>query len=362
MALPNLSDYLDGLNNNYSDYPDYTYEDSGSVWADPAHDPKDITRILSVIIYSVSCVLGILGNGLVIAIITLKMKKSVNAVWFLNLAVADFLFNIFLPINIAYTAMSYHWIFGTVMCKLNSFLLILNMYTSVLLLTTISFDRYVSVVFPVWSQNHRSTNLAYGVCVIIWTVGIVMSCPSLVFRDTAQTRNSVICFSNFSLSRNKSYEGLALMRHRTVNITRFLAGYILPITIITFCYVAIVFNLRRNRLAKSKKPFKIIVTIIVTFFLCWSPYHLLNLLETVPDTVPWSVFEIFIPLTTALAASNSCMNPVLYVFMGQDFKKFKVTLLSRLVNALSEETGHSSIVHRSFSKVSSMTEKETTVV
>ncbi|XP_058707113.1 chemerin-like receptor 1 isoform X2 [Poecile atricapillus] len=361
MALPNLSDYLDSLN-NYSDYPDYTYEDAGTVWADPAHDPKDITRILSVIIYSVSCVLGILGNGLVIAIITLKMKKSVNAVWFLNLAVADFLFNIFLPINIAYTAMSYHWIFGTVMCKLNSFLLILNMYTSVLLLTTISFDRYVSVVFPVWSQNHRSTNLAYGVCVIIWTLGIVMSCPSLVFRDTAQTRNSVICFSNFSLSRNKSYEGLALMRHRTVNITRFLAGYILPITIITFCYIAIVFNLRRNRLAKSKKPFKIIVTIIVTFFLCWSPYHLLNLLETVPNAVPWSVFEIFIPLTTALAASNSCMNPVLYVFMGQDFKKFKVTLLSRLVNALSEETGHSSIVHRSFSKISSMTEKETTVV
>ncbi|KFP91691.1 Chemokine-like receptor 1, partial [Apaloderma vittatum] len=307
--------------------------------------------ILSVVIYSVSCVLGILGNGLVIAIITLKMKKSVNAIWFLNLAVADFLFNIFLPINIAYTAMRYNWIFGTVMCKLNSFLLILNMYTSVLLLTTISFDRYVSVVFPVWSQNHRSTNLAYLVCLIIWTIGIIMSSPSLVFRDTAQTRDSVICFSNFSLSRNKSYQALALMRHRTVNITRFLAGYVLPITIITFCYVAIAFNLRRNRLAKSKKPFKIIVTIIVTFFLCW-----MNLLETQPNAISRSVFEIGIPITTALAASNSCMNPVLYVFMGQDFKKFKVAILSRLVNALSEETGHSSIVHRSFSKMSSMTE------
>ncbi|NXX74345.1 CML1 protein, partial [Urocolius indicus] len=316
--------------------------------------------ILSVVIYSVSCVLGILGNGLVIAIITLKMKKSVNAVWFLNLAVADFLFNIFLPINIAYTAMSYHWVFGTVMCKLNSFLLILNMYTSVLLLTTISFDRYVSVVFPVWSQNHRTTGLAYAVCLVIWSLGVTMSCPSLVFRDTAQARDSIICFSNFSLSRNRSHQAVALMRHRTVNVTRFLAGYVLPITVITFCYVAIGLNLRRNRLAKSRKPFKIIVTIIVTFFLCWSPYHLLNLLETEPHVVPRSVFEISIPISTALAASNSCMNPVLYVFMGQDFKKFKVTILSRLVNALSEETAHSSIVHRSFSKVSSMTEKETT--
>ncbi|XP_009907925.2 chemerin-like receptor 1 [Dryobates pubescens] len=361
MALSNLSNYLDDID-NYSDYTDYSYEESSNVWTAPAHDPKDVARILSVVIYSVSCVLGILGNGLVIAIITLKMKKSVNAVWFLNLAVADFLFNIFLPINIAYTAMRYHWVFGTVMCKLNSFLLILNMYTSVLLLTTISFDRYVSVVFPVWSQNHRCPSLAYLVCLAIWTIGIVMSCPSLVFRDTAQAHNSVICFSNFSLSRNASYQGLALVRHRTVNVTRFLAGYILPITVITFCYVAIAFNLRRNRLAKTKKPFKIIVTIIVTFFLCWSPYHLLNLLETEPGMIPRSAFEIFVPITTALAASNSCMNPVLYVFMGQDFKKFKVTILSRLVNALSEETGHSSIVHRSFSKMSSMTEKETTVL
>ncbi|XP_008492016.1 chemokine-like receptor 1 [Calypte anna] len=361
MALSNWSGSLfDG--ENYSDYLDYAYEEMGNVWTEPSHDPKDIARILSVIIYSLSCILGILGNGLVIAIITLKMKKSVNAVWFLNLAVADFLFNIFLPINIAYTAMSYNWIFGTVMCKLNSFLLILNMYTSVLLLTTISFDRYISVVFPVWSQNHRSTNLACTVSGIIWTLGIIMSCPSLVFRDTARDRDSVVCFSNFSLSRNKSHQALALVRHQTVNITRFLAGYILPITIITSCYVAIVLNLRRNRLAKSKKPFRIIVTIIVTFFLCWSPYHLLNLLEIEPQMVPRSVFEVGIPLTTALAASNSCMNPVLYVFMGQDFKKFKVTILSRLVNALSEDTAHSSIVHRSFSKISSMTEKETTVL
>ncbi|KAM8797755.1 chemerin-like receptor 1 [Eudromia elegans] len=361
MGLQNVSDYPEYLH-NYNDDADYTYDELDALKTSPAPDAKDIARILSVVIYSVSCVLGLLGNGLVIAIITLKMKKSVNAVWFLNLAVADFLFNIFLPINIAYTAMRYHWIFGKVMCKLNSFLLILNMYTSVLLLTTISFDRYVSVVFPVWSQNHRSTNLAYLVCLIIWTIGIVMSCPSLIFRDTAQASSSVICFSNFSLSSNKSYLPLALARHRTVTITRFLAGYILPITIITFCYIAIVLNLRRNRLAKSKKPFKIIVTIIVTFFLCWSPYHLLNLLETEPHSVPFSVFEIGIPITTALAASNSCMNPVLYVFMGQDFKKFKVAIFSRLVNALSEETGHSSIVHRSFSKMSSMTEKETTVL
>uniref|UniRef100_A0A8C0FZ34 Chemerin-like receptor 1 n=1 Tax=Chelonoidis abingdonii TaxID=106734 RepID=A0A8C0FZ34_CHEAB len=300
-------------------------------------------NIISKHLHVLTCLLGILGNGLVITIITFKMKKSINAIWFLNLAVADFLFNIFLPLNIAYTAMNYHWVFGAAMCKLNSFLLNLNLYSSVLLLMTISLDRCVSVVLPVWAQNHRTTTLACLVCVVDWVLGLVMSSPSLVFRDTAAHKGNVICFSNYSLFRNKYDHSLGVMRHKTVNIVRFLTGFVIPVTIITVCYMIIVVKLKRNRLAKSKKPFKIIVTIIVTFFLCWTPYHVFNLLETQHEQVSHVVLKIGIPITTALAAASSCMNPILYVFMGQDFKKFKVTVFSRLVNALSEDATHSTL-------------------
>ncbi|XP_019394364.1 PREDICTED: chemokine-like receptor 1 [Crocodylus porosus] len=335
------------------DYSSYSFESSSS------HNTVEIIRILSVVIYSVTCLLGIVGNGLVIAIIIFKMKKSVNAIWFLNLAAADFLFSVFLPLNIAYTAMNYNWIFGTAMCKLNSYLLNLNMYTSVFLLTTISIDRYLLVFFPIWSQNHRTAKLACLVCFVTWTIGFMMSSPSLIFRDIEHDGQNVVCFSNFSLSSNKSYHSLGVMRHKMVTVTKFLTGFIIPITIITLCYIRIVCKLKTSRLSKSKKPFKIIVTIIVTFFLCWSPYHILHFLEMHPHEIPYSVLEVGIPITTALATFNSCMNPVLYVFMGQDFKKFKISVFSRLVNAISEDTAHSSLVHRSFSKTVSMTEKET---
>ncbi|XP_037672629.1 chemokine-like receptor 1 isoform X2 [Choloepus didactylus] len=348
----------------YDEYPD----DFGPILVleeVPSQGARGI-RIFLVVVYSIVCFLGILGNGLVIVIATCKMKKTVNTVWFLNLAVADFLFNVFLPIHITYIAMDYNWVFGTAMCKINSFLLTHNMYTSVFLLTIISFDRCVSVLLPVWSQNHRSVRLAYVACVTIWVLAFFLSSPSLVFRDTTDRGGKIHCFNNFNLSATSfspqpthpQLEPVAYTRQLVVTVTRFLCGFLVPVLIITACYLTIVCKLQRNRLARTKKPFKIIVTIIVTFFLCWCPYHTLYLLELHHTAVPSSVFKLGLPLATAIAIANSCMNPILYVFMGQDFKKFKVTLFSRLVNALSEDTGHSSFTsHRSFTKMSTMNER-----
>ncbi|KAG8145991.1 hypothetical protein E2320_012416 [Naja naja] len=322
-------------------------------------EPLTVVQVVAALIYSITCLLGLLGNGLVIAII-FKMKKSVTTIWFLNLAAADFLFNVFLPLNIAYTAMGFHWVFGRDMCKVNSLLLNLNMYTSVFLLTTISFDRCILVVFPVQSQKHRTPTIAWLVCILIWVIGFLMSSPSLVFRDTTILHDRILCFHNFSLSSSPNNTGLGTQRHKIVTTIRFLIGFILPMIIITGCYITIIFRLKKNRLAKSKKPLRIIVTIITTFFLCWCPYHALHLLETDHHSVPQTVFEIGLPLVTAIAASNSCMNPILYVFMGQDFKKFQVTILSRLANALTEDTLNSvhSFSRKSVTKASSITEKE----
>lgn len=334
------------------------------------HVPEGgVIRIFLVVVYSIICLLGILGNGLVIFIATFKMKKTVNTVWFVNLAIADFLFNIFLPIHITYAAMDYHWVFGTTMCKISNFLLIHNMYTSVFLLTVISFDRCISVLLPVWSQNHRSIRLAYMACVVIWVLAFFLSSPSLVFRDTALVHGKISCFNNFSLSAASSspwptlphLDSVGFHRHLVVTITRFLCGFLVPLLIITACYFTIVCKLRRNRLAKTKKPFKIIVTIIITFFLCWCPYQTLYLLELHHTSLPGSIFSLGLPLATAIAIANSCMNPILYVFMGQDFKKFRIAFFSRLVNALSEDTGHSPYPsHRSFTKMSSINERSLT--
>uniref|UniRef100_A0A3B4U720 Formyl peptide receptor 1 n=1 Tax=Seriola dumerili TaxID=41447 RepID=A0A3B4U720_SERDU len=265
-------------------------------------------HIMSVVVYCLAFVLGVLGNGVVIWVTGFKMKKTVNTVWFLNLAVADFLFTAFLPLTVTYTAMDFHWPFGNFMCRVNSTLTFLNMFASVYILVVISVDRCVSVVWPVWAQNHRNIRRASYVSLGVWLLALILSAP---------------------------YFAMA--------ITNFLLGFVVPFTVIVSCYTVIIHRLRRNctLASKSSRPFKIIAAVITTFFLCWTPFHIMRLLELHHHTrskTSGYVLSIGLPITTSLIFFNSCLNPLLYVFMGQDFKDLvRKSILNILETAFQEE-------------------------
>lgn len=72
-----------------------------------------------------------------------------------TLAVADFLSCLALPILFTSIIQQNHWSFGDAACRILPSLILLNMYASILLLATISADRFLLVFNPVWCQNYR---------------------------------------------------------------------------------------------------------------------------------------------------------------------------------------------------------------
>ncbi|XP_034973535.1 chemerin-like receptor 1 [Zootoca vivipara] len=299
-------------------------------------------NIITMIIYSLAFLLGVIGNGLVIFITGFRMKKTVNTIWFLNLAITDFTFTFPQPLTVVYIALNAHWPFGLVMCKVISTLAFFNLFASVYLLMVISIDRCISVWCPVWSRNHRTPRLASFVSLGVWILALVLCSPYLHFRDTAPNpndQNVINCFNNYG----KTKEEVNLNRQALI-ISRFIFAFAIPFSAILVCYGAIVLKLRRENLAQSSKPFKVITAVIVAFFICWFPYHVFSFLETKLLVQPelMGVLRIGYPFASSLTFINSCLNPILYVFMGHDFKeKLKHSLFSAFENAFSEDSSQS---------------------
>ncbi|XP_064209653.1 chemerin-like receptor 1 [Anguilla rostrata] len=289
---------------------------------------KQILSAFNIVIF----LLGVCGNGVVIWISGFKMKRSVNTTWYLSLAISDFIFCASLPFTAVYLATS-DWLFGLAMCKFTSFVMFLKMFSSIFLLVLISVDRCVSVVFPVWSQNHRTARAASALVLLAWAASAVLSVPSLIFRKLKWVIKTT-CYNDY---KEKEQAHLALA------VRWFLCGFVVPFLVIAVCYVLIILKLRRNRMIKSSKPFKVMSALIVTFFICWLPYHVLILLEFEHKKYAPEVFDTAMPVCALVASANSFLNPLLYAFMGKDFKKvYRNCLLSKIDNALSDDAQTSS--------------------
>lgn len=273
--------------------------------------------------------LGFFGNALVIWMAGLKMKRTVNTTWYLSLAISDFVFCAFLPFSMVNMAME-EWLFGLAMCKIASSVMFLNMFSSIFLLVVISVDRFVSVVFPVWAQNHRSLGKASAVVVLAWLLAVVLSLPSAVFRDVSTHMGRTICYNNYTLSH---------FSHRAVVLSRLVAGFVVPFVVIICCYYVIVVKLRSKRvMTRSSRPFRVMSALVAAFFCCWLPYHVFVVLELHHQHHDHNVLTRGLKVGTAMAAANSFLNPVLYVFMGNEFKqKVRHSVLSKMENAMGDE-------------------------
>ncbi|XP_039885409.1 chemokine-like receptor 1 [Simochromis diagramma] len=293
----------------------------------------------SIVIYCVIFIVGTLGNALVIYVTGFKMKKTVETVWFLNLAIADFLFTAFLIFSIISLSQSHRWPFGQFMCKLNNFVTLVNMFASIFTLTTMSADRCLSIWAVVWAHNKRTVCKARLICVGIWVIAAICSTPYATFRTVVEYNGAHSC--GYSMTHEQKW---------SLHIFRFLMGFVIPFLVIFVSYVAIGIRAMSMSRTRRRRSRRIIFSIIFAFFICWLPFHVCSFIEIKAVNNPdlRNIVRIMGPLTLSLAFLNSCLNPILYVFMCEEFmKKLRQSVCFVLESALAED-------HMSFLSTRSM--------
>ncbi|XP_077975616.1 delta-type opioid receptor-like [Styela clava] len=159
-------------------YPDYNHiNENYGYTLDPDFLAINAFRIFV-------CVVGVLGNIIVIAMILLltEFKKGVTHWYILQLAIADSAFLLTLPFQVV-EDVNNAWIFPDGMCKAKETVLIINYYSSISFLTVMALDRYIAVchAFSDRLQKLRTTKAAYIITAIVWTVAILICTPIMMY-------------------------------------------------------------------------------------------------------------------------------------------------------------------------------------
>uniref|UniRef100_A0A8C4RBH0 Complement C5a receptor 1 n=1 Tax=Erpetoichthys calabaricus TaxID=27687 RepID=A0A8C4RBH0_ERPCA len=279
-------------------------------------------HILIAFFHTVIIILGVIGNAVVIWIAGFKMKRTVNSIWFLNLACADLVCCLCIPFVMYTVVHNQHWPFGFQMCRLIYGVIYISSCCAVFLLMIISLDRFILVAKPVWCQNHRKTYCASLMCFLVWGLSLLLILPVFIYHRAHKDplSHKIICAFNFSsFGQNEQVLELGMI------IYQFLVGFLFPFGSISACHFFIFWRMRQSGEGigkRSKKTVWVICTIVITFFVCWFPYYIANFLigHTLSTFHSNSRQVIIVLYTKTLVYCNSCLNPLIYVCICQDFK------------------------------------------
>ncbi|KAK5859346.1 hypothetical protein PBY51_020909 [Eleginops maclovinus] len=303
------------------------------------------------VFYCAIFLLSYLGNGLVLFIIY-KFEKlgTVTNIFLLNLVLSNLLFASSLPFWATYHLSE--WIFGVVLCKMVSSAYFIGFYSSILFLTLMTFDRYLAVVHAVAAAKSRKRAYAITASVVVWCISIVASLKELVFKNVWKS------VSNGLTCEESGYSESTMERWRQfTNYQQFLLFFLLPLTMVMYCYISITVRILSTRMKEKCRAIKLIFVIIFTFFACWTPYNIVILLRALQDTskeedscFDSDSLDYALYVTRNIAYLYCCISPVFYTFVGKKFQSHFRRLMAKKIPCLKRHMSASSQSTRSTSQ------------
>uniref|UniRef100_A0A3B3WJA9 G-protein coupled receptors family 1 profile domain-containing protein n=1 Tax=Poecilia mexicana TaxID=48701 RepID=A0A3B3WJA9_9TELE len=269
---------------------------------------------------------GLIGQTLVMIILTGRRKKESQPphgtdTLLLALCAADLLLLFCQPFH-TYAIILGFWPFGSFLCRAISFLGVACSTASVFTLAALAATRYLAVVHPTWTYRARMNRRVKVTVALLWIPASALAAPQFAFR-TITFSNTVYCFAFLSDFSRLVY-----------SIALFVFGFALPLSIIVVMYGKIYCFLRHARQtgnAPQLERYQRQVThtsalLVLIFTLLWLPSYIL-MFSIIRGTLASSPgFNTFALLARLLSSSVAVVNPLLYGFMSQKFRRDLVEL------------------------------------
>lgn len=202
----------------------------------------------------------------------------------------------------------------------------ISFYFGIFLLVCITLDRYLSIIRATQFYSLRKPWLAHICCLLLWLSSLILAIPDWIFmvawKDPAQEKT--LCVHKYSQSTTDWLLVSRLLHH--------ILGFLLPAASLIFCCSSIMLQLQ------CIKSIRVILSLVVLFFLCWLPYNITLVVDTVGRSRskelndglsgnPEGSLKTALKVSSTLGCIHACLRPLLYLGLCANFRKRAVAML-----------------------------------
>uniref|UniRef100_A0A8D0H7P0 Galanin receptor type 1 n=1 Tax=Sphenodon punctatus TaxID=8508 RepID=A0A8D0H7P0_SPHPU len=316
------------LDANTSSECDLGTNQTGSLSCWPGVSGGGPEVVIVPVLFGLIFLLGMVGNTLVLVVLGQirpggRPSRSATNIFILNLSIADFSFLLFcVPFQATIYSLP-EWVFGAFFCKWVHYLAMATMLVSIFTLVAMSVDRYIAVVHAKHSpciRSKRNATLGVGV---IWLLSLLIAIPvaqhQVLMSGHQQAPNSSFCWEHWAdgSSAKQMYK-----------VTILVVGYLLPLVLITCCYAKVLYhlhkkvkNISRKSQRSKKKTAQTVLLVVAVFLISWLPHHIIAMWAEFGQFPLNNISFTFRIISHCLAYGNSCINPIIYAFLSENFRK-----------------------------------------
>lgn len=212
-------------------------------------------------------------------------------------------------------------------------------YTSVLTIVAFSTERYLAICQPIHSYTTSNPRTALRVICVLWCVSLLSATPFAVY-----TKINYVTHPQDSTHQIEESAFCAMLDHAVPSnwpmyeLSAFLF-FLGPMLIIVILYVRMGVTIQSRMIkfpgetkhldSRTKPIIRMLAAVVVTFFLCWAPFHMQRLFYLYgKDTANYIKVNEWAYYITGCFYYFSCtVNPVLYNVMSVKYRvAFRKTL------------------------------------
>ncbi|XP_028396930.1 octopamine receptor 1-like [Dendronephthya gigantea] len=300
--------------------------------------------------YGILGLLGLVGNIMVLMVVFMnKSMRTTTNILLVNLSSSDIVYTLLgMPGYMITDICNQRWILGRAMIMICHGVSMLSIAASALTLIAIAFERYLAIVYPLKDRVRNKNKARFWMLFTIWVFSVAIASPYFITSTTKTVPLHVRENGKITLRNIKFVDvEMNVLEWRVYYMIMFVCLHVFPFVSLGILYSGIARSIRkpdkrlnetepvgeaRNQTVSGmsernrRKTTLMVIAILVGFFICYFPFHLLYIINMLFKDVE-NHRVIIVSSLRIVISLNTALNPIIYSLLSKRFRdKFRAIL------------------------------------